>query len=82
LRIRDFRFKRIFKIRWAILGLFALTMTFKKTNKQQQNVMPRGIGPLTHTSSIARSKRKLDNVTVLTQANFRVHITDKLVTEL
>ena len=37
------------------------------------------------TSSIARSKRKLDNnVRALSQvhANFEVHITDKLVIEL
>jgi len=33
---------------------------FQKTNKQQQNVMLRGTGPHM-TSSIARSKQKLDN---------------------
>jgi len=58
--------KTSLKICWVTLGLFTMTMaSFKKTHKQQQNVMLKGTG-LHMTSSIARSKRKLDkNIEVL-----------------
>ena len=46
-----------FKIRWATLGLFTLTMAFfKNTHKQQQNVMLRGTGPHDFIHSMKRNR--------------------------
>ena len=66
--------------------MFTSTLAFKKLKltSNNKNVMLSGTGPHM-TSFIARSKRKLDNnVRALDscEPSLRVHITDKLVTEL
>jgi len=70
------------------VGLFTAIVTFIKKNSQATTKCDAGRNWSTYFSSIARSKRKLDNKPLLKRwvtwvhANFKVHITNKLMTEL